>query len=61
MFSIATCPNQDVCYETDSANIVSNMFGLMHNELVARWICGGLTAVDYMSTDELGKCHLTYV
>ena len=49
-------PCQEVCQETDSSHVVSEIFSLMNDALVAKWICGGLTAVDYMSANELEQC-----
>eukprot|EP00435_Cladocopium_sp_Y103_P022989 s3247_g5.t1 len=48
---------KEVCQETDSSLVVSEMFSLMDNALVAKWICGGLTAVHDMSVNELGQCQ----
>lgn len=48
---------KEVCQEADSSHVVSEIFSLMDNALVAKWICGGLTAVDYMSASELGLCQ----
>lgn len=48
---------KEVCQETDSSHVVSEIFSLMNDALVAKWICGGLTAVDYMSANELEQCQ----